>query len=944
MFFRDKTLSGKLRRLTAVITLIAVAGIAGPVSATADDQFPQANTNIDLGGTPNPAGVTILGAGANDHLSGNGAPNTSSVFPRAHAIVTGDFNRDGIQDIAIGAPDTDFAPAAGPARANAGAVYILFGRQTFPASAIIDTNTTALNQPDVKIFGGAADDNLGFALAAGDVNGDGAVDLAIGAPGFDAARGNPAVQSADTGAVYIFFGSTALTARTIDVSTPNPANVIVIGEREGDRFGSAIAIGDVNGSAAATPDLLVGAPGSQGPTPATAARANGGAAYLLNGGTGLDNTSTTIRTVDLATAVAPTRIFGNSGSQFGSSVAIGDVNAGGAADIIVGAPKANRPETSGDVAEAGAAYVILGGSNLAPPTGATSKTFDINATDQSISIYGASANDHLGASVAAGATRGGNVADLIVGAPDADGAGDSRPGSGEVYIIGGGTQLTPPPPQPGPPPILSHIRIDISSSPLVNLRVLGAADNNHLGAFVTVGRVNTANNNDLLPDVLIGGPGFAANNGGVFVLYGGQGLLAFSIRDLALGQDDLRVVGQATGDELGWAIAAGDIDNNRGGDLVLGAPFADVSFGAGTNRVDAGKVYVLFAAADVVPPVNQPPTVTLTLPNGGETIPAGTPFTITWTASDPDGDNTIQRFEIRLSTDAGATFPDTNIIAANVAGNARTFIWSVPITLNTATARIRITAFDNAGGQAQDDSNANFTITSTGVVVDLTAPDGGENLKFGQTFTIRWTVPQDLAGQVTGFDLFLSTNGGASFNQPIAFLGPGQPALGPAVREFNWVVPAICTTQARVQVAARLTSGATALSSSAANFSISAPGPTIDLAQSYVGSNLTKLNLRAATINGTEVRFQDGVKVELSTDEAGTSFAEFSRIKIKSSGKKLQTRGTINNQAITQFWPDGAVRILRVTNPPCGITTLRVRRQGDLLVAVQTVEGQSVEN
>ncbi|HVG18454.1 MAG TPA: Ser-Thr-rich GPI-anchored membrane family protein [Blastocatellia bacterium] len=896
----------------------------------AEDQFPQANTNIDLGGNPNPAGVTLLGASTNDHLSGNGAPNTFSVFPRAHAIVTGDFNRDGIQDVAIGAPDTDFIPAAGTPRPNAGAVYILFGRQTFPASAIIDTNTTALNQPDVKIFGGATDDNLGFAVAAGDVNGDGAADLVIGAPGFDASRGNPAVQSPDTGAVYIFFGSTALTARTIDVATPNPANVIVVGEREGDRFGSAIAVGDVNGSSAVTPDLLVGAPGSQGPNPATTLRPNGGAAYLLTGGTGLDNTTTTTRVVDLGVTASPVRIFGKSGSQLGSSVAIGDVNAGGAPDIILGAPKANRPDTPAEVAETGAVYVVFGGSNLAPPAGSTAKTFDVNANDQSAAIYGASANDHLGASVASGSVTGDNIFDLIIGAPEADGAGDSRTDSGEVYIISGSATLP--------------ASTDVSANGAVSLRVLGAAAGNHLGAFLTVGGVNTVGNNDTTPDVLIGGPGFASNRGAVFVLYGGSNLVFFNLRDLALGQDDLRVTGQAEGDELGWAIAAGDIDNNRGGDLILGVPFADVSFGPGTNRQDAGKVYVLLATPDVLPPVNQPPTVSVTLPNGGETIPAGTPFTITWTASDPDGDNTIQRFEIRLSTDAGATFPDANVIAANVAGNARSFTWAVPITLNTTAARIRITAFDNAGGQAQDDSNANFTITSTGVIVDLGVPNGGENLKFGQTFTITWSVPQALAGQVTGFDLFLSTNGGASFNQPIAFLGPGQPALGPNVREFNWVVPAICTNQARVQVAARLTSGATALSSSDANFTISAPGPTIDLNQSYVGSNLTKLNLRATTINGNEVRFQNGVRVELSTDEAGTSFAEFTRIKIKGSGKKLQTRGTINNQEISQFWPDGAIRILRVTNPTCGVTILRVRRQGDLLVSVPGIQGQSVEN
>jgi hypothetical protein len=951
MFSRDTTLSNKLRRLTAVMTLISMAWVIGSVSATADNLLPQASTNIGLGDTPNPAAATLIGASANDHLSGNGTANTSSVFPRAHAIATGDFNRDGFQDIAIGAPDADFAPGA-PAtpRANAGAVYILFGRQTFPAGTLIDTNTAALSQPDVKIFGGAADDNVGFSLAVGDLNADGAVDLAIGAPGVDAVRGTPAALVNNTGAVYVLFGSTTFTARTIDLSTPNPANVLVVGERENDRFGSAIAIGDVNGTAAVTPDLLVGAPGSLGPNPVAAARANGGAAYVVTGGANFENTTATIKTIDLGSTVvgaitAAVKIYGRTGSQLGSSVAIGDINAGGAQDIIVGAPKASRPENAGDLAEAGAVYVVLGGTGLAPPTGSTTKTFDINTTDQAISIYGASANDHLGASVAAGATRGGNTADLVIGAPDADGAGDNKVDSGEVYIIGGGAGLTPAPPPPPPAPQTpNERRINIDTDSLVSLRVLGALAGNHLGSYVTIGQVNTAGNTDTIPDVLMGGPGFLSNSGGVFVLYGGANLLIFSTRDLALGQDDLRVVGQAQGDELGWAIATGDIDNNRGGDLIVGAPFADVTLAPDNTRVDAGKVYLLLAAADVIPPVNRNPTVSVVLPNGGETIAAGTRFNITWTASDPDGDNTIQSFQIRLSTDGGATFPDTNVIAANLAGNARTFPWDVPLTLNTTAARIRVIATDNAGGQSQDDSNANFTITTNGAIVDLTVPNGGETLRFGQSFTIRWTVSEEFRTQVAGFDIFLSTNGGTTFNQIIAFNGPGTPALGPDVREFNWLVQPFCTNQARVQVAARLLSGGTALSASEGNFTISEPGPTIDVGRASLSNNGTRLNLRTTTINGTEVRFIGGAKVEISTNETGTTFFELLNVKKKNSGKKLLTKGTINNQDLGQFWPDGAVRILRVTNPTCGVTILRLRRQGDLFVAVATIGGQSVEN
>ncbi len=43
-----------------------------------------------------------------------------------------------------------------------------------------------------------------------------------------------------------------------------------------------------------------------------------------------------------------------------------------------------------------------------------------------------------------------------------------------------------------------------------------------------------------------------------------------------------------------------------------------------------------------------PPSVTVLAPNGGERLTAGTPFTIQWSASDPDG---LSRFDVMLSTD-----------------------------------------------------------------------------------------------------------------------------------------------------------------------------------------------------------------------------------------------------------------------------------------------------
>lgn len=917
---------------TLVVFLAAIAMFANTVPV--GSQTAQATFNINLGDVPSPASIRINGANASDHLSGNGTAATFSTFPRAHAIAIGDFNNDGFQDVAVGAADTDFTPTGGVARANAGAVYVIFGKATFATNTVIDTNLAGANQPDIQIFGATADDAVGFAVAAGDVNGDGNDDLIIGAPGFDSTTvGPPAVQHLNAGAVYVIFGGTTLIGQTIDLATPNAADDLITGENAGDQFGSALAVGDVNAGTATTADLLVGAPGSSGPAAnPPAPRTNGGAIFLLQGGAGLANAAATTKVIDLAIPVTPAavRAYGRAGSQFGSAVAIGDINAQGASDILVGAPKAARPDAGGDVAETGAVYVIFGGDNLTPAAGQTSKTFDIQTVQQSISIYGATTNDHLGASVAAGNIRGSGAIDLVMGAPDADGPADSRAGAGEVYVLAGGTGLNPVPPA-------TQRRIDVTLGTM-NLTVYGAAAGDHLGSTVAVGRINTQGNTDTVTDLLLGAPGAQANKGEVSVFFGNSNLFFLATRDLAPGisQDDLRITGEATGDELGWAIATGDLDTNGGGDLALGAPFANV-----TGRAAAGKVYVLLASGANVPPTNQNPIVAVTKPNGGETLLGGLPFNIEWTASDPDGDNTIDHFSILLSTNGGASFNTT--ITNVVAGNLRTFTWNVPNGLITATARVRVIAFDTAGGTGQDDSNANFSINDAGIGVTLVVPNGGEALKPGDVFKIRWTVPEALAAQVRGFDLFLATDG-INFNIPITPVNPTQPAIGPAIREFDWTVGAFCSLTARVLVRATSITGAVSTDASDGVFSIANPGPTVDLgneAAFFTAENI--LLFRTTSINGTEIRFVPGLTVEISTDETGTAFFAPTSLRTKKNGKKLLIKGTTNGQLISVFWPDNAIRIVRFTNPSCGLTILRLKRVANFIVAAPAFDGLSTE-
>jgi len=97
-----------------------------------------------------------------------------------------------------------------------------------------------------------------------------------------------------------------------------------------------------------------------------------------------------------------------------------------------------------------------------------------------------------------------------------------------------------------------------------------------------------------------------------------------------------------------------------------------------------------------------PPTVTLSTPNGGETVPAHGYTPILYTASDASG---IAYVNLYLSDDGGAAFMPVALHTTPGSG----YSWFVPNRPGSAS-RIRVQAVDNAGNAGFDDSNANFTI------------------------------------------------------------------------------------------------------------------------------------------------------------------------------------------------------------------------------------------
>ncbi|HMV65717.1 MAG TPA: MopE-related protein, partial [Myxococcota bacterium] len=259
--------------------------------------------------TADNATATFTGKDSNDKLG--------------EAIATGDIDRDGFTDILVGAPGAD---GVGSRR---GAYYVLYGRPEWVGGRIEDL-------ADARLYGEEDREELGTSVAIlGDVNGDGARDIAGGSPSFG---------PSDTGVVRFNLGipdnrfAGELITR-VRLTTDDIA----------ERIGSSIAaVGDVNGDG--QQDVAVGG--------------SGGHAWLLYGG------SRWLIGGDLLDLADVEVGRGDPGEIFGEIVAYaGDVNGDGLSDVMFSAALAN----AGGI-DSGAVYLLYGNRDL--PTPITAALFE----------------------------------------------------------------------------------------------------------------------------------------------------------------------------------------------------------------------------------------------------------------------------------------------------------------------------------------------------------------------------------------------------------------------------------------------------------------------------------------------------------------------------------------------------------------------------------------
>ena len=490
-------------------------------------------------------GFAMLGEAAQDHVG-------------TALVSVSDLNGDGLSEIFVNATGND---AGG---AEAGAAYVVWGSS---AETPINLANVAAGSGGFRIIGQAAGDGASKSLGTvADLNGDGKVELLIGAAGNDAGGAN-------AGAVYVVFGKATGTQVDLDAIAAGAGGFRITGVAGENAGTSVTGLGDVNGDGRG--DILLTAPGS-------------GKAYVVFG----KGTNTNVNLATLAGSGEGFVIRPQIASDLeGMNVAAGgDFNRDGIADYVIGVPKNDVGGT-----DLGAVYVVWGGNH---------STIDLSLVGSGIGGVMIDGAPNI-AGFAVGAGIGTSVATL----PDMN--GDGTPDILISNPVGASAQVT-------------VLFSPVSWQPETNVYgsndadVLGPGDgtarligngNDEVYGFAGDDSITTAGGDDILnggsgADNLIGGAGndsyvvddFAdrvqeAIGGGtdtVAVL--ANWAMDANVENLTMfGGNAIDVIGNALDNQMVGNAAANRLDGGVGADVLIGNGGNDILIGGAGNDILDGS-------------------------------------------------------------------------------------------------------------------------------------------------------------------------------------------------------------------------------------------------------------------------------------------------------------------------------------------------------------------
>ena len=467
-------------------------------------------------------------------------------------VAYADFNCDGYADLAVGV-----VGEAVDGFDDAGMVNVLYGS----AAGVAAANNQAWHQnvtEPVAVAGSAeAGDWFGYALTAGDFDGDGYSDLAIGIP-FEDVDG-----VANAGAVQLLYGSAAgLAPKHVQIWHQNDEGIEGAAEAD-DRFGDELTAGDFDGDGYA--DLAIGIPYEN-----VDSIANAGAVQLLYGS---------------AAGLAPkhTQIWhqdddGMEGAaeaedRFGHALTTADFDKDGYADLAIGVPY----EDIETIVNAGAIQVLYGaGSGVGPKHPQT-----WHQDDEGIE-GAAEAEDRFGYALTAADFDGDGYDDLAVGVPFED--IDSVVNAGAVQLLyGSATGVVP-----------KHAQIWHQDDDGME----GTAETeDQFGHALTAADFD----GDGFDDLAIGVPreniGTVINTGAVQLLYGSSAGVVPKHAQIWHQDDDGMEGAAEANDSFGHALTAADFDGDGYADLAIGVPFENIG-----SILNAGAAQLIYGAGGGLAP------------------------------------------------------------------------------------------------------------------------------------------------------------------------------------------------------------------------------------------------------------------------------------------------------------------------------------------------------
>ncbi|WP_434420941.1 hypothetical protein [Nannocystis pusilla] len=454
-----------------------------------------------------------------------------------------DFDRDGYEDLAIGAPGENVGSIVG-----AGAVNVLYGGASGLDDPADRVTTLYQDLPDVA-EASEAGDGFGHALAWGDFDGDCYDDLVVSVAG----------ENTVSGAIHVFYGSIAgLTAGLNVVITRDSAGVPGV-PHSIDAFGRRLAAGDFNGDG--IDDLAVSTANYQGGSDGADS-----VIILYGGNTGLSGTNGP----GAHELSLPESAYGN--PSFGEQFTTGDFNCDSYEDLAVGAHTADKAGVGVDVGRVTVVYGSVTGLNLSAGPGAQQFT-------------GAAVGDTFGAAVTAANfnadTSGGRACvDLAIGAPQMYGSH-----VGYVSVLFGtaasGLQTASP------------ARQQISQD-WNNIQGEGASEIEYqfFGASLTSGRADSDN----YADLLVGVPNENDQRGVVHAIRGS----ASGLTDLGNQMWDQLTTyvpdSPESGDLFGQRLTCGKYSGAGPDDFAVWVPY---EFGALPDK--HGAVQVLYTTSAATP-------------------------------------------------------------------------------------------------------------------------------------------------------------------------------------------------------------------------------------------------------------------------------------------------------------------------------------------------------